>query len=74
MIRRLVFMQVAVAQRKRIMSEFLQAIIQASETSLQDRIGNTAKSRIIHGMAPARGLVLEEVHYPAEALGLDEDT
>jgi hypothetical protein len=30
--------------------------------------------RFVHGLAPAQGLILAEVHYPLEAVRLDEDT
>jgi len=74
MVRRLVFMQVAVAQGKLTLIDLQWLITQAGAINQQTEAGNPARSRTVHGMAPARGLILKEVHYPIEALGLREDT
>jgi tRNA pseudouridine38-40 synthase len=73
MVRRLVFMQIAIAQRKLALSELQQAIQDDADTSLNHETGKISASRLVHGMAPARGLILEEVHYPPGALGHSED-
>jgi tRNA pseudouridine38-40 synthase len=73
MVRRLVFMQVAIAQGKLTLSKFHQAIQNGADTSLNYKTAKAPPSRLVHGMAPARGLILEEVHYPPETLGLGED-
>jgi tRNA pseudouridine38-40 synthase len=74
MVRRLAFMQVAVAQGKLTLNELQRLITQAGAIDQQAEAGNPAGNRTVHGMAPARGLILEEVSYPMEALGLCEDT
>ena len=73
MVRRLVFMQVKIAQGELQLADLLDA--------LQDRYGDLdtevreSKSprRLVHGLAPARGLVLAEVGYQDEATGVIED-
>jgi hypothetical protein len=46
-----------------------------SGTDLSFRIGQEQKSssRLVHGLAPAQGLILAEVSYPPEVLQVDED-
>ena len=74
MVRRVVFMQVAIAQGKLHLTELEQALLVASPMSLPESTGKNHSSRLVHGMAPARGLILEEVHYPTEALEDGEDS
>lgn len=73
MVRRVVFMQVAIAQGKLSLAVLQQAITHAPHTNLSDEMEKNTQNRLVHGMAPARGLILEEVYYPPEALSLGED-
>jgi tRNA pseudouridine38-40 synthase len=73
MVRRLVFMQIAIAQGKLSTDDLLQALQTGKEVSTNERLGSVASFRLVHGLAPAQGLVLAEVHYPVEALRMDED-
>lgn len=73
MVRRLVFMQVAVAQGRLSMDDLYQAL-QASEVkAIPDGLARTSRDRLVHGLAPAQGLVLAEVNYSPEVLGEVED-
>jgi tRNA pseudouridine38-40 synthase len=74
MVRRLVFMQVKIAQGRLIVSDLLQLLkngISYSEATMDEV--HPPKS-MVHGLAPAQGLILAEVYYPPEAIRLDEDT
>jgi len=73
MVRRLVFMQVAVAQGKLSRQALQQALKTSSATLPGEGAGSDAGFRLVHGLAPAQGLVLTEVHYPTEALRGAED-
>ncbi len=70
MVRRMVFMQVAIAQAK-LSHDELRLALQTGRDLTRRNVESS--SRLIHGLAPARGLVLAEVYYPPEALGLVED-
>ena len=73
MVRRLVFMQVAVAQGRLSMDALQQALQTGRAVSANERLGRVAAYRLVHGLAPAQGLVLAEVHYSPEVLRLEED-
>jgi tRNA pseudouridine38-40 synthase len=73
MVRRVVFMQVAIAQGKLALIDLQQAIDIGANSSLLNETEKTSQGRLVHGMAPARGLILEEVHYPHQVLGLGVD-
>lgn len=69
MVRRIVFTQVRIAQGKLERTELDQALTDGSSyQGSRDRLTNSPQ-RLVHGLAPARGLILVEVHYPAEAMG-----
>jgi tRNA pseudouridine38-40 synthase len=73
MVRHIVFFQVMIAQEKLSMDELLQALkIGADYNNLHEQAQNQSQ-RLVHGLAPAQGLVLTEVHYPVESLQLAED-
>jgi tRNA pseudouridine38-40 synthase len=64
MVRRLVFVQVAVAQGK--------ILVDAVARSLAGQAGVPERSELPSGLAPAHGLTLVEVAYPPETPGHDE--
>ena len=61
MVRRLVFVQVAVAQGK--------TSVEAVAGSLAGQVAGSERSELPSGLAPAHGLTLVEVTYPTESLG-----
>jgi tRNA pseudouridine38-40 synthase len=61
MVRRLVFVQVVVAQGK--------ISVEAVARSLAEQVGGRERSELPAGLAPAHGLMLVEVLYPAESSG-----
>ena len=73
MVRRLVFMQVTIAQGRLSMDELRQALETGMDNTRRARQESSQSSPLVHGLAPAQGLILAEVHYPPEALRLDED-
>ncbi len=73
MVRRMVFMQVAVGQGKLSMEELHQALLSGKDLTARVGQETSLPSRLVHGLAPARGLVLAEVQYPPEAMQLDEE-
>jgi tRNA pseudouridine38-40 synthase len=73
MVRRVVYIQVAVAQGKLSMDELTQALAIGSSFSIRTGSGSESTARLVHGLAPAHGLVLVEVNYPALAEQLDKD-
>ncbi len=73
MVRRLVFMQVSIAQGRLDQLDLSRALhlpIQAGSASNEE---TQPGKRLVHGLAPAHGLVLAEVHYPPSALNGSED-
>jgi tRNA pseudouridine38-40 synthase len=72
MVRRLVFMQVALAQGKLSVEELVRSLETGVEITRQAKPG-VKVDKLVHGLAPAQGLVLVEVSYPPEAVSLDED-
>ena len=73
MVRRLVFMQVKIAQGELQVADLLNAL-QDRNGDLENDVSETKSTRRqVHGLAPARGLVLAEVGYQDEATGLIED-
>jgi tRNA pseudouridine38-40 synthase len=73
MARRLVFMQVAIAQGKLSTSDLDQALTTGEDLRFRDGREVDSHDRLVHGLAPAQGLILAEVNYPPEALGFVED-
>ncbi len=67
MVRRLVFIQVAIAQGNLALDALSQALQTGTELNPDKRMGGVAVYRLVHGLAPAQGLVLAEVRYPPEA-------
>ncbi len=72
MVRRLAFVQVHIAQGKLSLDYFKRAITGEHVNHSRNEPGSLSTT-LIHGLAPAKGLILAEVHYPSEALGLAED-
>ncbi len=73
MVRRLTFMQVCIAQGRRPLSDFRYAIDNGVEQKELRNGEKSSSSRLVHGLAPAQGLVLAEVYYSPEVLRLAED-
>jgi tRNA pseudouridine38-40 synthase len=73
MVRRVVFMQVIIARGKLSVEELQQALKTGSAFNARGVQDQYPSSRLVHGLAPAQGLILAEVHYPIEALRLVED-
>jgi tRNA pseudouridine38-40 synthase len=73
MVRRMVFMQVAIAQGNLGMEELIRALSTGKDFTDQVGEATVPSDRLVHGLAPAQGLILAEVHYPVEALQLVED-
>jgi tRNA pseudouridine38-40 synthase len=73
MVRRLVFIQVRIAQGKLGISDLLHALAPGSEQNLSVAMQTASPRRSVHGLAPAQGLILAEVHYPTGAERLDKD-
>ncbi len=73
MVRRLVHMQVMIGSGKLIVDDLQLALDTGSDLDACAGRSKSASSRLVHGLAPARGLILAEVHYPPEALELAED-
>ena len=73
MVRRLVFMQVAIAQGRLSLGELHQALQTGRDVTPDEKLGTVGAYRFVHGLAPARGLVLAEVHYLPEAMRVKED-
>lgn len=73
MVRRIVFMQVAIAEGKLGMN-VLHQVLQAGKNISFNTVNKPGLSnRLVHGLAPAQGLVLAEVYYRPEVLCVDED-
>ncbi len=72
MVRRLVFMQVSIAHGK-LTREDLDLVLQSGKdlTALSSQRLGPAE-HLVHGLAPAQGLVLVEVHYTPEVLSVVE--
>jgi tRNA pseudouridine38-40 synthase len=73
MVRRLVFMQIRIAQGKLDPSDLINALTPDTQNSAAEERDTASVKRLIHGLAPAQGLFLAEVHYPLEATCLEED-
>ncbi|OGO62509.1 MAG: tRNA pseudouridine(38-40) synthase TruA [Chloroflexi bacterium RBG_19FT_COMBO_47_9] len=71
MVRRLAFMQVRIAQGKLNISDLINSLAHGNDLVVVT--ATTSSKRLVHGLAPARGLILAEVHYPLEAVRLEED-
>jgi tRNA pseudouridine38-40 synthase len=68
MVRRIVYMQVMIAQGRLTMSDLQQALDRGTDTRFQVGQVQNPAYRLVHGLAPAQGLILAEVNYPPEAL------
>ena len=69
MVRRIVFRQVKIAQGELSLDDLQHTLDAGAGLTIE----HTRPDRLVHGLAPARGLVLAEVHYPPAALQLDEE-
>jgi len=72
MVRRVVFMQVMIAQGKLPVEELHQALQTGADINSRGDPRQSQASCLVHGLAPAQGLILAEVYYPPETLRLDE--
>jgi tRNA pseudouridine38-40 synthase len=73
MVRHIVFMQVMIAQGKLTVAELQQALNTGSDFSVQAEQAHKPSNHLVHGLAPAQGLILAEVHYPPESFQMAED-
>lgn len=73
MVRRVVFMQVSIAQGKLDITDLIQALEPGSGKDVEHPSEVASSKRLVHGLAPAQGLILAEVHYPPETVLMDED-
>ena len=74
MVRRIVFMLVRIAQGMLDITDLQLALEPgSSKDEMEGRVVDPSK-RLVHGLAPAQGLILAEVQYPLEVVCLDEDT
>jgi tRNA pseudouridine38-40 synthase len=73
MVRRAVFMQVAIAQGKLRLDELDQVLQSGKDLAIRAGQGIYPPERLVHGLAPAQGLILAEVNYPPESLSVVED-
>jgi tRNA pseudouridine38-40 synthase len=73
MIRRVVFMLVMIAQGKIAPDELQQSLDRGTDARLLTEEVRAPTAKLVHGLAPAHGLVLAEVHYPGEALRTVEE-
>ncbi|HEX9091773.1 MAG TPA: tRNA pseudouridine(38-40) synthase TruA, partial [Anaerolineales bacterium] len=69
MVRRLVFMQVKIAQGELQLADLLNALRDRNGDLDTDVTDIKTPRRLVHGLAPARGLVLAEVGYQGETTG-----
>ncbi len=73
MVRRLVFMQVKVAQGK-LDRTYPSRVLEAGMTDTGAETSEVSSAnRLVHGLAPARGLILAEVNYSTDETGMQED-
>ncbi|NJD57771.1 MAG: tRNA pseudouridine(38-40) synthase TruA [Anaerolineales bacterium] len=73
MVRRIVFMQVSIAQGRLSITDLEHALKSNAHPELGDGQPQKPGQRMVHGLAPAQGLILAEVHYEAECLRVSED-
>jgi tRNA pseudouridine38-40 synthase len=73
MVRHIVFMQVMIAQGKLTLEELKQALKTGADFSIRADQAQSPSNHLVHGLAPAQGLILAEVHYPPESLQMAED-
>ncbi len=73
MVRRIVYMQVMIAQGKLAIRDLQNALDRGADVRFDARQVRDPTSRLVHGLAPAQGLILAEVSYPPEALRMAED-
>ncbi len=73
MVRRLVFMQIRIAQGKLDLSDLINTLTPDTQKAVSEVRDTASTKGLVHGLAPAQGLILAEVHYPYEATSLDAD-
>ena len=73
MVRRVVFTQLRIAQGKLELTDLVDALKPGSDSDAVEISKADLAKRWVHGLAPAQGLILAEIHYPEGALRLDED-
>jgi tRNA U38,U39,U40 pseudouridine synthase TruA len=73
MVRRIVFMTVRIAQGKLTIADLQKALESGADASFRTSTAENEIGRLVHGLAPARGLILTEVHYPPEIFRTVED-
>jgi len=73
MVRRIVFMQVSIAQDRLSMTD-LEKALDINPGDQSGEVGDLSPGKqLVHGLAPARGLILVDVHYLPQSVCLDED-
>ena len=73
MVRRIVFMQVMIGQGRLTTDDQQLALETGSDFATHTGQVQNATNRLVHGLAPAQGLILVEVSYPPETYQLVED-
>ncbi len=73
MVRHIVFTQVMIAQGKLTVVGLRNALVTGSDVSIRASLLQNLSNHLVHGLAPAQGLILEEVYYPPETFQMAED-
>ena len=73
MVRHIVFIQVMIAQGRLTVEELVHALDTGIGFNTRAEPVQNPSNRLVHGLAPAQGLVLAEVGYPPESYRLVED-
>jgi tRNA pseudouridine38-40 synthase len=73
MVRHIVFMQVMIAQGKLTVEDLKRALKTGVDFNTRAEVAQSLSNRLVHGLAPAQGLILAEVYYSPECYQMDED-
>lgn len=73
MVRRIVYMQVMIAQGKLTLSDLQQSLDSGADVRIDVKQEQNPAHRLVHGLAPAQGLILVEVDYPPEVYRMVKD-
>jgi tRNA pseudouridine38-40 synthase len=73
MVRHIVFMQVMIAQGKLTVEDLKRALKTGVDFNTRAELAQSLSNRLVHGLAPAQGLILAEVYYSPECYQMDED-
>jgi tRNA pseudouridine38-40 synthase len=73
MVRHIVFMQVMIAQGKLSVEDLKRALKSGVDFNARADLAQNPSNHLVHGLAPAQGLILAEVYYSPECYQMDED-